>query len=86
MRNDNRKAEIIAFCSFCCTVDIYGTENCTVYVKRVISILNSFGEIFAQPFKITLCEDSVKAVLHFAFNLRYYFVGIFFFKEKLQTR
>ena len=31
----NEESRNYRFRSFCCTVDIYGTENCTVYVKRV---------------------------------------------------
>lgn len=85
MRNDNRKAEIIAFAVFVVPLIYMGLKIAPYMSNGLISILNSFGEIFAQPFKITLCEDSVKAVL-ICFNLRYYFVGIFFFKEKLQTR
>lgn len=86
MRNDNRKAEIIAFAVFVVPLIYMGLKIAPYMSNGLISILNSFGEIFAQPFKITLCEDSVKAVLILLFNLRYYFVGIFFFKEKLQTR
>lgn len=63
MRNDNRKAEIIAFAVFVVPLIYMGLKIAPYMSNGLISILNSFGEIFAQPFKITLCEDSVKAVL-----------------------
>ena len=63
MRNDNRKAEIIAFAVFVAPLIYMGLKIAPYMSNGLISILNRFGEIFAQPFKITLCEDSLKAVL-----------------------
>lgn len=85
MRNDNRKAEIIAFAVFVVPLIYMGLKIAPYMSNGLISILNNFGEIFAQPFKITLCRGQFKSCPHFAFNLRYYFVGVFFFKEKLQA-
>ena len=63
MRNDNKKAEIIAFVVFVIPLIYMGLKIAPYMSNGLISILNGFGEIFAQPFKITLCEDSLKAVL-----------------------
>lgn len=54
MRNDNRKAEIIAFAVFVVPLIYMGLKIAPYMSNGLISILNSFGEIFAQPFKITL--------------------------------
>ena len=63
MRNDNKKVEIIAFAVFVVPLIYMGLKIAPYMSNGLISILNGFGEIFAQPFKITLCEDSLKAVL-----------------------
>lgn len=63
MRNDNKKAETIAFAVFVVPLIYMGLKIAPYMSNGLISILNGFGEIFAQPFKITLCEDSLKAVL-----------------------
>ena len=65
MRNDNRKAEIIAFAVFVAPLIYMGLKIAPYMSNGLISILNGFSKIFAQPFKITLCEDSLKAVLVF---------------------
>lgn len=63
MRNDNKKVEIIAFAVFVVPLIYIGLKIAPYMSNGLISILNGFSEIFAQPFKITLCEDSLKAVL-----------------------
>ena len=52
MRNDNRKAKIIAFAVFVAPLIYMGLKIAPYMSNGLISILNRFGEIFAQPFKI----------------------------------
>lgn len=84
MRNDNRKTEIIAFAVFVVPLIYMGLKIAPYMSNGLMSILNSFGEIFAQPFKITLCEDSLKAVL---ILLLIYGITllVYFLQEKLQA-
>ena len=55
MRNDNKKVEIIAFAVFVVPLIYIGLKIAPYMSNGLISILNGFSEIFAQPFKITLC-------------------------------
>ena len=47
MRNDNRKAEFIAFVVFVIPLIYMGLKIAPYMSNGLISILNSFGEIFA---------------------------------------
>ena len=49
MRNDNRKAKIIAFVVFVVPLIYMGLKIAPYMSNGLISILNRFGEIFARP-------------------------------------